>query len=153
MTIPSKDRTIDPEELRRVTTNLPTVIEGLPVNVKPLPILPPPSGVIILLSQGVREQADSCPQEFTEVKVLSWRFCVNPNNPESIPPLMEPPIAGIPYEKALEILERHQDELMELPGVGAVGMGADGIEVNTNNPAAVPADIEGLPVKVLPLNA
>jgi hypothetical protein len=66
---------------------------------------------------------------------------------------MEPPIAGIPYEKALEILERHQDELMELPGVGAVGMGADGIEVNTNNPAAVPADIEGLPVKVLPLNA
>src|SRR2546427_368709 len=91
--IPSQDRTVNPEALQAVTKNLPTVVEGLPVKVKPLPVLPPPPGVIVLQPGGIREQADSCPVGFVEVPRLGWRFCVDPGKPESIPPLMEPPIA------------------------------------------------------------
>jgi hypothetical protein len=58
-----------------------------------------------------------------------------------------PPIAGIPYEEALKILERRREELEQLPGVGSVGMGDKGIVVETDNPAVVPKEIEGLPIE------
>jgi hypothetical protein len=64
---------------------------------------------------------------------------------------MEPPIAGISFEEAQKIFERHQEELGQLPGVQSVWLGAEGIEVRTTNPAVVPSQIESLPVKaVLP---
>jgi hypothetical protein len=133
-----------------VQQQLPSAIEGLPVKAKVLPTLPPPAGVIVLRPNGVREQADACPHGFNEVRSFDWRFCIDPNNPQQIPPLMAPPVAGIPYEQALEILERHREELMKLPGVNGVGMGNEGIEVFTTNPAVVPPAIEGLPIKTRP---
>ncbi len=63
---------------------------------------------------------------------------------------MAPPIAGIPYEEALAILERHREEIMRLPGVQSVGMGNGGIVVETDNPAVLPLEIEGLPIKPIP---
>lgn len=74
----------------------------------PAPLQPPP-GVIVLRPGGVREQADSCPEEFKEVEGENkWRFCIHPGKPEVIPPLWAPPIAGVPYEQALEIHNRHK---------------------------------------------
>lgn len=114
-------------------------------------LLPPPPGVIVLKPGNVREQADSCPEGFQEVKVYNnWRFCINPNKPEPIPPMMAPPIAGIPFEKALEIHNRHVEELSKLPGVDAVGLGADGIHVYTANPEVLPKEVEGVPIIPLP---
>lgn len=111
-------------------------------------LLPPPPGVIVLEPDKVREQADKCPEGFNEVEEYGWRFCVDPQNPQPIPPLMAPPIAGIPYETALEIHFRHVDELSDLPGVIGVGLGADGIHVTTHNPEMVPKEVEGVPIIV-----
>ena len=63
-----------------------------------------------------------------------------------IPNLWSPPIAGIPYEKALEIHNRHVHELGDLPGVESVGLGAEGINVYTTRPELVPHQVEGLKV-------
>lgn len=113
--------------------------------------LPPPQGVIVLHPGGKREPATTCPEGFQEhVSLGGWRFCIDPAQPEPIPPLMAPPIAGIPFEKAQEILERHQQALRQLPGVKAVGLGVDGIYIQTENPAILPAEVEGLPVKAIP---
>jgi hypothetical protein len=50
----------------------------------------------------VREQAESYPDGFKEVRgENNWRFCIAPSHPEAIPPLMVPPINGIPFEEAL----------------------------------------------------
>lgn len=114
-------------------------------------LLPPPRGVIILKPGKVRESADACPKQFQEIKVANgWRFCVDPLNPEPIPPLMAPPIAGIPFEKAQEIHRRHKGALVNLPGVESVGLGADGIHVRTTNPSILPQEVEGVPVIPLP---
>lgn len=144
----SKDRTVPSDGLQKLTANLPTTIEGLPVKIKPLPVLPPPNGVIILRPGGLQEQAAACPSGFTEAPTFGWRFCINPEQPEPIPLLMEPSIAGISYSKAAAILERHREELLKLPGVQGVGLGAEGISVWTDNPAILPSQLEGLPVKV-----
>src|SRR5262245_46149937 len=61
-----------------------------------------------------------------------------------------PSIAGIPYAEAGLIVERHREELMRLPGVQRIGLGPEGILVYTDVPAALPAEIEGLPIKPLP---
>jgi len=126
------------------------VIDGYQEATSP-EVLPPPSGVIVLKPGGVREQAKSCPPEYREKKVKgNWRFCVDPLHPEPIPPLMIPPMAGIPYEEALQILERHRAELLALPGVYVVGMGEKGIYVETDDPAVLPKEIEGLPLQIEP---
>jgi hypothetical protein len=112
-------------------------------------LLPPPPGVIVLRPGKVREQADACPQGFKEVEGdNNWRFCVDPKNPETIPPLWSPPIANIPFETALEIHQRHIEDFVKLPGTHSVGLGADGIHVYTSNSDVVPKEVEGLPVKV-----
>lgn len=116
-----------------------------------IPRLQPPPGVVILKPGKIREQAESCPAEFLEVKGQNnWRFCVDPKKPENIPPLWVPPIAGIPYEQAQEIVERHTNELLHLPGVEGVGLGQDGINLYTNQPGLAPKQVEGLPIKSLP---
>jgi hypothetical protein len=113
-------------------------------------LLPPPDGVIVLKPGKVREQAEACPEGFEEVEGYGgWRFCVDPHNPEPIPPLWSPPIAGIPFEEAEKILARHQQALIRLSGVGGVGLGSEGIEVEADDPAAVPSNVEGLPIKIL----
>lgn len=123
----------------------------IPLDVPPPVYLPPPSGVIVLRPNGVREQADSCPEGFKEVVERGdWRFCIDPGHPETIPPLMVLPIAGIPYEECLAILERHREELQQIPGVKSVGMGAEGIVVETDNAALLPPKVEDLPIKAVP---
>lgn len=129
---------------------IPSEIEGLPVFIEPVYILPPPPGVIILRPGGIREQAEACPSEYQETESRGWRFCVHGSYPEPIPPIMAPPIAGIPYENALEIMRRHRQELMALPGVGAVGMGANGIYIQADDPTVLPAQVEGLPLEIHP---
>lgn len=148
--IPSNDRTIPADVLQRATAALPSEIEGLPTEISPLAVLPPPPGVVILRADGTREHADSCPAGFEERLDYGWRLCFAPGFAGPIPPLSAPPIAGVPYETALEIHDRHVHELSKLPGVDSVGLGEDGIEVRTTNPAAVPSEIEGLPIKILP---
>lgn len=56
-------------------------------------LLPPPSGVIVLKPGKVREQAEKCPEDFPEEVegYGGWRFCVDPNNPQQVPPLWVPP--------------------------------------------------------------
>jgi hypothetical protein len=61
-----------------------------------------------------------------------------------------PPVAGIPYDEASRIVARHQEELMRLPGVQGISLGPEGILIHTEVPTALPATIEGLPVKALP---
>jgi hypothetical protein len=61
-----------------------------------------------------------------------------------------PPVAGVPYAEAGLIVERHREELMRLPGVQGVVLGPEGILVYTDYPAALPVEIEGLPIKPLP---
>ena len=60
------------------------------------------------------------------------------------------PIAGIPYEEAFKIMKRHQAELMALPGVGAVGMGGEGIYIEADDPSVLPKEVEGLPLEIHP---
>jgi len=123
----------------------------VPLVVSPPVYLPPPSGVIVLRPGGVREQADSCPEGFKEViERGDWHFCIDPGHPEPVPPLMVPPIAGIPYEECLAILERHREELLQISGVKSVGMGAEGIVVEIDNAAILPLEVEGLPIKAIP---
>jgi hypothetical protein len=106
----------------------------------------------VLKPGKVREQAERCPEGSQAVTTYNnWRFCLTPGVSEGdIPPLWAPPIAGIPYEKVLEIHRRHVDELAKLPGVKSVGLREDGIHVSTSNPAVVPSQVEGLPIKVDP---
>lgn len=115
--------------------------------------LPPPPGVTVLQPGGKRVQASICPEGFIEHQDSSgWRFCIDPAAPEPIPPLMVPPIAGVSYETALKIMNQHRAELEAIPGVRSVGMGENGIVVETNNPGALPAVIEGIPVEAAPLS-
>ena len=134
-----------------VRQTLPQTIEGVPVIVEVFPTLPPPPGVIVLRKGGVREQADSCPRHFTEIVRYEWRFCIDLDDPEPVPPMMAPPIAGIPYEEVLAIFERHREKLLPQPGFGeGVSLGAEGIIVRTRKPSAIPTEVEGLPVEVRP---
>lgn len=127
------------------------VIEGLGVEIFPLYALPPPPGFIVLRPGGIQERADTCPEDFAEQKDShGWRFCVDPQNPPSLPPLWVPPIAGIPQEECLKILERRRGELSQLPGVHVLGLGLDGILVEADDPSVVPASVEGLPIKIEP---
>ena len=59
--------------------------------------------------------------------------------------MMTPPIAGIPYEEAKAIFQRQT--FMDLPGVRSVGLKAEGIIVETNQPDLIPSTFEGLPVR------
>jgi len=78
--------------------------------------------------------AESCPEGFEETIDSDWRFCLNPGLSSTIPNLMTPPVAGIPYVQAEAIRERHSVELGQLPGVTRVGLGAEGIIVLTDHP-------------------
>jgi hypothetical protein len=119
-------------------------------NIEPK-LLPPPPGVTVLKPGKVRERADTCPEGFEEVEGYGgWRFCVNPRNPEKIPPLWSPPVAGIPYEEVIEIHKRHVEDLANLLGVESVGLQDDGIHVFTKNPEVVPKSAEGVPIIVHP---
>jgi hypothetical protein len=117
----------------------------------PVQYLPPPPGVIVLHADGTREQADACPKGFKEEKGTGeWRFCIDPGHRVPIPPIMMPPINGIPFEQALEIEDRHLLELLRLPGVDAVYLAADSIVVETNQPKLVPSEVEGVPIRTNP---
>ena len=112
--------------------------------------LPPPPGVIVLRPGGVREEAAACPRGFREHEsVGGWRFCLDPKDPQPIPPLMAPPIAGIPFEEARGILKRNREDLYQLPGVKGMGLGIGGIEVYTDQPEELPPAVEGLPITPL----
>jgi len=135
--------------------SLPKEIEGVPVKtVPPPPTLPPLPGVIVLRPGGVREQlkdADSCPPGFREETKYHWRFCESLGDPEPIPTeIMTPPIVGVPYEEAVKILERNSGLLGKLSGVNAVYLDDRRIVIETDQPALVPAAVEGLPVTTLP---
>jgi hypothetical protein len=65
-----------------------------------------------------------------------------------MPDVTHPPIAGIPFAQAQAILARHQADLWQIPGLTGFGVGAEGIEVQTDHPEAVPSAVEGVPVVV-----
>lgn len=152
---PHEERPCPPDATRQVPEGRCQYASSLPQPDKlESKFLPPPSGVIVLRPNKVRDHADSCPDQFREVEESNgWRFCLAPGTTEiDIPPLWVPPIAGVPYEEALEIHYRHVDELSKLPGVTGVGLHKDGIHVATTNPAVVPSHVEGLPITVEPPN-
>jgi hypothetical protein len=150
VTIHTQDQTKKPPMPLEIQA-LPPSIEKLPLKIQPLYILPPPLGVIVSRSGGKHEELDTCPDGFKEFVKYGWRFCFDPGQPDPIPTqVMVPPIAGITYEKALEILERHRAKLENLPGVESVGMGPGGISIHTNDPGVVPSTVEGLPIKTYP---
>lgn len=130
---------------------LPKKIEGVPVELVIEYALPPPPGVTILKPGGKRESADRCPPEYQETMEQGWRFCIDPSNPEPIPAIMfppRPPIAGIPYEEALKILDRRTD-LALIPGVISIRLGDDSLIIETSgDPAILPKEVDGLPVKI-----
>jgi hypothetical protein len=147
-------------ELDRSEVEVPQSIEGLPVTTgdpsgpspstpPPSRLLPPPSGVIVLRPGGVREAMQHCPADFTEKVVFEWRFCLDPHDPHppAIPPLWLPPVAGVPFEKALEIWKRHATEIWRISGVAGVVLIANGIVVEAANlDIAIPRNVEGIPV-------
>jgi len=152
---------------------VPTTIEGLPVEILPVYILPPPPGVVVVqpFPPDPRTEAcppasvqtwnldhlechaiaETCPDGFEETMNYDWRFCIkDPNISWGKPDVMTPPIAGIPFAQAQAILARHQAELGQIPGLTGFGVGAEGIEVETDHPEAVPSAVEGVPVVVKP---
>jgi hypothetical protein len=139
-----------PAVLPPAITAFPKEIEGVPVALAIKYVLPPPPGVIVVKSGGEHFRADTCPPGTIETEHLRWHFCLDANRPEAIPAVMVPPIAGIPYEEAFKILERHRAELQALPGVGSIGMGAKGISISAKNPSVIPKEVEGLPVQARP---
>ena len=131
---------------------VPQEIDGIPVVIQPPPErLPPPPGGIVLKADGTQEhrpELASCPEGSKEHRLYRWRFCNDVANPQPIPShLLAPPIAGVPYEEARAIHNRHKAELAQLPGVQTVGLSGEGIRVRTTRPELVPSFIEGLPVK------
>jgi hypothetical protein len=149
---------------------LPPTLEGVPVEILPLYILPPPAGVVVVQPfppetttescpgdavRGWLEDhfacyavADVCPEGYREERNFDWRYCVNPDVFAAIPNLISPPVAGIPWAQVEATLARHQTELLQLPGVTSAGLGKEGIVVETANPTVVPRSIEGVPVSV-----
>jgi hypothetical protein len=112
--------------------------EGIPDNVPwppPLDKLPPPPPNVM---RPLPSQAP--PAQLTPPST--------PSEPPATPKF--PPIAGLPLQEALAILKRHGEELINLPGADGVALDSDGILVYTDNPAIVPAQVEGLPVKTQP---
>jgi hypothetical protein len=139
-----------PAALPPAIATFPKEIEGLPVALAIKYVLPPPPGVIVVKPGGERVRADTCPPGNIETTHLRWRFCLNFNQPEAIPPIMIPPIAGIAYEEAFKILERHRAELEALPGVVSVGMGGSGISIEAKDLSVLPKEVEGLPIEASP---
>src|SRR5919106_6585380 len=68
-------------------------------------------------------------------------------SPSEIP---RSPIAGIPFNNAVEIYQRHRKDLEQLPGVSAVGLSTEGIFVSTTTPSNLPSQVEGIPITVVP---
>ena len=141
-----------PAGIRLITDRpalMPTQVAGFPVLTEPpSPHLPPPPGVIVLRPDGPDPQPtlSDCPPGYTEHQKYRWRFCNSPTTPQPIPTsLMIPPIAGMPYTRAEAIF--HRQDFIQLPGVQSVGLGADGIIVQTTEPTLIPSTFEGLPVR------
>ncbi len=141
-----------PAGIRLITDRpalMPTQVAGFPVLTEPPPPhLPPPPGVIVLRPDGPDPQPalSHCPPGYTEQQKYRWRFCNSPANPQPIPTsLMIPPVAGVPYTRAEAIFQRQ--DFMQLPGVQSVGLGVDGLVVQTSEPALIPSTFEGLPVR------
>ena len=115
------------------------------------PLVRPPDGVLVLHKDESWSAAPRCPPELTEEQhVNGWRFCRDPQDHVMVPRLWNPPINGIPYVEAEAILEKHRATLQALPGVTAIGLGPQSIEVHTAQPAVVPTEIGGLPILTLP---
>ena len=134
---------------------VPTEIDRIPIVTQaPPPHLPAPPGVIVLGPDDKREHRPDlheCPAGYREYEKYRWRFCNPLAKPQVIPAdMMTPPIAGIPYEEAKAIHDRHKKELIQLPGATAVGLTAEGIVVETDQPELVPSTLEGLPVHTKP---
>jgi hypothetical protein len=161
-----------PTSLPPALRAVPTLLEGVPVEIHTAYILSPPPGVVVIQPFPPDPQTETCPPEsvrtwnldhfecfaiaetcptgFEEMMSYDWRFCLNPGGSGMIPNPMSPPIAGIPFAQVEAILERHRAEIMQWPGVTSSGLGAGGIVVGTNHPEAVPSNIEGVPVIVEP---
>jgi hypothetical protein len=151
ITVYTNEKGEKPTSLPAQFQALPKTLEGIPITLAPIYVLPPPPGVIVLKPGGKQEKADTCPSGYDETRSYGWRFCYAHGNPEITPSLMMLPIAGIPVDEAYKILDRHRDKLMALPGVASVGMGANGISVEATNPSLLPKEVEGLPLEVQPV--
>lgn len=139
---------IPSEEVQaRALAALPCQIEGLPVYMKLRfgVVLPPPPGVVVLLSREQYESADSCPKGFVEIQKYGWRFC-DPHRPKPLPPLWEPPIVGKPYKEVSAIFRHSRAELSRLSGVQSVRLGDHGIIVRTSQPNLIPDSFKDIPI-------
>jgi hypothetical protein len=110
----------------------------------------PPAGFIVVHPEGRQEFAATCPPRSIEQMAGGWRFCLDPQHPGPAAALRTSTVAGVPYEEAVQILERHKEELLARPGVKAVGLEPRGLYVEADQPAELPAAVEGLPLAVYP---
>lgn len=115
------------------------------------PLVRPPAGVIVLHPDGTWAEATGCPPElFEQTFANNWRFCRDPERNDTIPSLWQLPIDGIPYAEVEQIHHRHAEALRAIDGVQSVGLGANGIVVQTSCPALVPEEVEGVPIVTAP---
>ena len=98
------------------------------------------------------EWGDVCPEQYQEViGVNQYRFCLALSAPDIktlIMPKQIPDVAGMPFERALTILKRHEDELLKLPAkVTEFRFSPKGVVIFTDaDPAILPKSIDGLPI-------
>ena len=123
--------------------------EQVPTMVASIPIVRKPAGVILLHAGGVQEhqpELQACPAQYEEVRQERWRYCNPVHDPQPLPVPKSEAIGGLRADEARAIFARHADQLRRMAGVETVSLGPQGILVTTDQPTALPTQVEGLSV-------
>ncbi len=108
--------------------------------------LPPPPGVPNLQLDPVGPMPETLPGSCGPMQHWGPGGCV-----DGAPEMGVTEINGIPWKEALEIYDRHRDELQKIPGVMSVGIGVNGIILGVlPQHGETPTTVDGLPVETEP---
>ncbi|MGH7964797.1 MAG: hypothetical protein ACRERD_23775, partial [Candidatus Binatia bacterium] len=144
---------------------VPPIVEGLPVKANLSLLAFPVAGRSHAETKAILERnrqkllqlpdAEEVKLGFDGIYVVTDNPSVLPKEVEGIPvkqqhPMRPATVAGRPYKEAKAIFERRREQLRHLPGVKDVVLAPEGILVDTDNPAVLPAEIDGLPLRLFP---